>query len=212
MDKDRQRAKEQMKALPFKEKMANFWFYYKIHTIVLAVAMLVIVWSAVQCAKRIDYDLNVSYYSASFVTEENLAKFDEFLKSNIEDVNGNGSIDAKTTLNTANIDGEYLDQNSQAIMMKLQAELASGEVFAYMADEGFKQYIEKVLGDSDAIEQVVDISNAQIVKEVLNPAEGEKVYWLSLAEYEARKGDPKAVAERKNVKAIEKLLFESIQK
>ncbi len=212
MDKDRQRAKEQMKALPFKEKITNFWFYYKTHTIVLAVAMIVIVWSAVQCANRIDYDLNVSYYSASFVAEENLAQFDEFLKSNIEDVNGNGSIDAKTTLNTARIDGEYLDQNSQATMMKLQAELASGEVFAYMADEGFRQYIEKVLGDEEAIEQVVDISDAQIVKETLKLAEGEKVYWISLAEYEMRKDDPKAIAERKNVKAIEKLFFENTQK
>ena len=80
MDKDRQLAKELAKEMSFKEKAKHFWYYYKIHTLAILFAIVIITWGAVQCANRIDYDLDISFFSESYIPEEALDEFDIFLK------------------------------------------------------------------------------------------------------------------------------------
>lgn len=209
MDNDRRRAKEQMKALPFKEKLKNFWYYYKIHTIVLIFAVIVFGWSAVRCSSRIDYDLEVSFYSSRYVSDESLAAFDEFLKSKIEDANQNGSVDAKVYLYNADIEAEYLDQDAQTVITRLQAEFAAGECQAYIVDEAFKNYILNVFGDMEVVEKITDITDEEIIKQTLKPADDVKLYWISIVEYDTHKDDKEIAAERKNAEIIESYFDEN---
>lgn len=206
MDTDRQRAKEQMKALPFKEKMANFWFYYKIHIIVISAAAIVLGYSAVQCSRRIDYDLDISFYNSYYIEDEKIEKLNMFLKDNIKDTNQNGSVDARAYLYTAQIDGEFLDQNAQAVIARLQTELASGECQAYIMDEAFKKYTESVFGNMEVIEKVIEIESVPEIKNALELADGEKLYWISVFGYDKQKDKPEIKAERESVKLIESIL------
>lgn len=212
MDKDRQLAKELAKKMSFKEKIKHFWYYYKPHTLALIFALVVIVWSAVQCANRIDYDLDISFYSGNYVEEEALAEFDVFLETLCDDVNGNGVVDAQAYLFSGKITEEYLDQNAQAILTKLQSEIAMGECPAYIVDEGYKNYIEMLTEDMEVIDKITEITDVPIIRETFNPGEGVKLYFISILEYDTQKGNKELLKERENMKKVEQYFIDRVEK
>lgn len=212
MDKDRQLAKELAKKMSFKEKIKHFWYYYKPHTLALIFALVVIVWSAVQCANRIDYDLDISFYSGNYVEEEALAEFDVFLETLCDDVNGNGVVDAQAYLFSGKITEEYLDQNAQAILTKLQSEIAMGECPAYIVDEAYKNYIEMLTEDMEVIDKITEITDVPIIRETFNPGEGVKLYFISILEYDTQKGNKELLKERENMKKVEQYFIDRVEK
>lgn len=211
MDKDRQLARELAKEMSFKEKLQHFWYYYKPHTLALIFALVVIVWSAVQCANRVDYDLDISFYSESYTSDESLAAFDIFLETLCDDINGNGVIDAQAYLLTGNITEEYLDQNAQAVLTRLQNEIALGECPAYIVDEAYKNYIEMFTKDMGIIENITEITDAPVIREIFNPGEGVKLYFVSMVEYDTHKDNAELVKERGNMKKVESYFVDSLK-
>lgn len=212
MDKDRKLAKELAKEMSFKEKIKHFWYYYKPHTLALIFALVVIVWSAVQCANRIDYDLDISFYSESYVEEEALEEFDLFLETLCDDVNENGVVDAQAYLFTGSITAEYLDQNAQAVLTKLQSEIAMGECPAYIVDEAYKNYIEMLTENMEVIDKITEITDVPIIRETFNPGDGVKLYFISILEYDTQKGNDELRKERENMKKVEKYFIDRIEK
>ncbi len=204
MDKDRQLAKELRKEMSVKEKLKHFWYYYKAHTLTLLFALVVIVWGAVQCANRIDYDLDISFYTESYVSDEALAEFNLFLETLCDDVNENGVVDAQAYLLNGNITGEYLDQSAQATLTKLQSEIAMGECPAYIADEAYKNYIEMFTDEMDVIDNIIEITDVPIIRETFNPGDDVKLYFISIVEYDTQKGNAELLKERENMKKVEK--------
>ena len=212
MDKDRQLAKKLTKEMPFKERLQHFWYYYKIHTLVLVFALVLIVWSAVQCANRVDYDLDISFYSERYVEEEALAEFDLFLETLCDDINENGVVDAQAYLFLGNITEEYLDQNAQATLTKLQSEIAMGECPAYIVDEAYKNYIEMLTKDMDVIDTITEITDIPLIREIFNPGEDVKLYFISIQEYDTQKGNEELLKERENMKKVEQYFIDRTEK
>ena len=56
MDAEAKRVKEQIKALPPKEKIKHFWEYYRKITILLIIALIVVVIEVISIATRTNYD------------------------------------------------------------------------------------------------------------------------------------------------------------
>ena len=212
MDKDRQLAKKLAKEMSFQEKVKHFWYYYKPHTLALIFALAVIVWSAVQCASRVDYDLDISFYSESYVSEEVLEEFDLFLETLCDDVNENGVVDAQAYLFSGKITDEYLDQNAQAILTKLQSEIAMGECPAYIVDEAYKNYIEMLTEDMNVIENITEITDVPLIRKIFNPGEGVKFYFISIVEYDTQKGNVELFKERENMKKVEQYFIDRVPK
>ncbi len=212
MDKDRQLARELTKEMSFKEKLQHFWYYYKPHTLALIFVLAVIVWSAVQCANRIDYDLDISFYTESYISDEALDKFDVFLETLCDDINENGVIDAQAYPFTGNITGEYLDENAGAILTKLQSEIAMGECPAYIVDDAYKNYIEMLTEDMDVIDNITEITDVPIIRETFNPGEGVKLYFISIVEYDTQKENEELLKERENMKKVEQYFIDRVKK
>ena len=203
MDLEAKRAKEQMKALPLKERMKNYWFYYKWHVVAGIAVLAMIAVTVVQVATRVDYDLNVACYSVAYMNEEKIDAFADFLEEHIEDTNENESKDVGIAVNVADITGETMDQMAQAIMTKFSAELAAGTNGAFIADETYKNLLDKYEG---MVETVVEISSIPELKEALGVADGQKLYWLTMAVTEALDNDKDFAKQHKNAKLIEDYL------
>ena len=202
MDRDRKKAKEQMKAQPIKTKIENFWFYYKKHVIIVIVLMAVLVSECVRCSRQIDYDLQISYYSKNVASQERIDSLKEILKNNAVDINDNDSVDVEVYAYAGDINSIDTAQDAQAAMLKLQAEVAMGECPFYIMDEFYKDYIIKM--GEEILDMVVDLALVPEFKEKLDLKDGESLYWVSV---KPRKENSDQNSQFDNVDLIEEKIF-----
>lgn len=76
----------------FSEKLSNFWFQYKLAviSIVVTVALLAVLIS--QCASRVDYDLEILYFTYSPTLDYQTKQMAEYFEKFTPDVNGDGEV------------------------------------------------------------------------------------------------------------------------
>jgi len=202
VDKQAREAREMTKQLKGKEKWKNFWYYYKYHTIAVIIAALVIAYSLAECANQTKYDLNVSCYTATYINNSNIDLFTREIEKNIDDINENEEIDADVVVNMTDLANP--SEQTQAVFMKFFAELAGGEAFGYILDETFYQMLAK--DNEDSIETAIQIDNIPLIKEIFNPQENQKLYWITKSIYETEKGNPKKIAAHKNAVKVQEYL------
>ena len=118
-----------------KEWRGYFWDYYKWHTIGGLFAAGLIIYSCVQCATAVQYDLQVDYISENGILEETRDALTELIKNNIDDANGNDSVDAFVlSLNMA----ETQDvQMTQAMQTKMMLEQGYSESFVFILSKKY---------------------------------------------------------------------------
>ena len=185
MDKQAREAREQMKALSKKDKWTNFWYYYRTHVIVGIFVIFLIGYTAVECAKRVNYDLTISYYSTTPISQEGTGKLTEELVKIVDDINYNGQVDVYIAPCFANLNEQ--NEQTQAVLMKLQAELAGGDSMGYIVDETYYNMLNK--GYEECFEEFILISEIPSIREMLGIPEDTKVYWAVKKLYEAEKDD-----------------------
>ncbi len=181
MDLEAKRAREAMKKLPFKDKIANFWFYYKIHTIVAVLVLALISWSAVQCSRIVDYDIEIGYFGVYGLGQERVERFTEYISGYAQDVNQNGKVDVGIHQIMGNITTQYIDQDGQGALQKLDIEVSTNGCTAFILDEDFKNVF--CMSYKDVVKEVVDLRECSKAKELLQITEDEPLYWVSLLEY-----------------------------
>ena len=177
MDAEARRIKEEIKNLPFKEKMSNYWHYYKIHFFVAVACAIALGTSIVQCATRVDPDMAVAVYLGWTIGDDEITQFAELLKAECVDIDGDGEVYVKITPSVADIANESMDQMTMTIFERFQAELAANAYAGYVLDEEFKNLM--VDAYKYPKENVIEISSISEIKECLKIADGEKLYWLS---------------------------------
>lgn len=202
MDKQAREAREHMKALTPREKWNNFWYYYKIHVLAGIFAVILIVFTAVECANRINYDLNISYYSSTAISDDGISKLTEYFKSAVDDINQNGSVDVGIA--SCYADPDEQSEQTQAVMVKLSAELAAGDSMGYLLDEKYKEIFMR--NYPEAAEKLLDISDIPEIREAIGAADGEKLYWVTKTVYETEQNKPEKLAQHDNAKKVEALL------
>lgn len=200
MDKQAFDAKEQMKQLSFREKWTNFWYYYKFHVLAAIFVVFLVGYTAVECATKTHYDLQVSYYSTIPIDTEGVDKLEEKLAAEIDDVTMNGSTDI--IIVPCYADMENQSEQTQAVFVKFAAELAAGETMGYIVDEKFLEMFED--GYPETVDSCFEITESPIVKECLKMPDGEKLYWVTKAIYDREKDDDDKLAAHNNaVKAAD---------
>lgn len=75
--------------MTFKKKLENYWYYYKIHTIVGLFVSIILVTSIVQCAKNVEFDMQLAHVGTSYISTDQIQ---QSLKNIVPDVNGDGNI------------------------------------------------------------------------------------------------------------------------
>ena len=73
-----------------KKWFENYWYYYKIHTIAGIFILILLVYSIVECANKVNPDATVSYIGALYFGEEFSADFEQKLSDCIDDIDGDG--------------------------------------------------------------------------------------------------------------------------
>lgn len=202
MDKQALEAREQMKSLSGREKLINFWYYYKVHIFAAIFVIVIVAFTAVECARNIKYDLQISYYSTVAIDTDGVTKLAENLKEAVDDINLNGSTDVQIAPCFANLD--EASEQTQAVYVKFTAELAAGEAMGYIVDERFLEMFKK--GYAESAEDIVEITNSPVIKKYLKLPEGQKLYWVTKTLYEKEKGKDESVAAHKNALKVEEYL------
>ncbi len=195
MDQETKRAKAQMKELSVKDRIKNYWYYYKVHFFVAVICFCFLAVTVVQCANRIDYDMTVSMYTTKKISDETLTELSQLLKSECVDINGDEAVNVDLKSNVADISKGVSNEMTFAMQQKLIAEFAASTAEAFVMDEVFKNYM--VNGYEYPIEDVVEISCNPQIRQQLKLAEDEKLYWMpAFKRKDTDKPDPFVNVER----------------
>lgn len=132
MDKDKQMARDEVRALPVGEKIKHYAYYYKVHAIIAVLVILLLGLYIYQRVTATPADLTVSVFSEEYITidgEEKMeALFGDFISGDEEKI-------ADVVVTTvAAPDGVNLEKISMAYQ-KLDGQLAAGTVSALIFDE-----------------------------------------------------------------------------
>ncbi len=188
MDKQRAEAKKMAKELPFKEKVKHFWEYYKNHTLLALFLAVMLIITAVQCARQIDYDLEISLYTSKGLLQEKVDFLEQTIKEQSYDINDNGIVDIGVFQNFADISNpDVYDEKVEAVLSKFQAELSANSSPVYILDEDYKEMLLK--GFPDGVKVLIDISQIPEIKDELKIGDDEKLYFAVLPEYEGKEND-----------------------
>ena len=117
--------------MTFKEKWQNYWYYYKVHTLVgLAVAAVMAILLA-QCATTEKYDYSVTLYMSKTMPEQVRKVMAEELAAYGEDLNGDGEVKVEI------LDCTYGSNDNVRMnqIAKLQARLTMPESILFLTDE-----------------------------------------------------------------------------
>lgn len=202
MDKQAQKAKEQRKALSFKEKIENFWYYHKTHLIIGVVVVSLFIYTSIEFHNMTENDISIAYYSSSPISEEGVEEFKALLKTGVEDINASGTIDVGII--AAYADPMREDDQTRATMMRLQAELMAGEHSAYIVDGAYKKIIEENF--AEVIESTLEITRIPEAKATLRYDEGNELFWITRRVYEQEMKDEMVVKRHQNAVNIEEIL------
>lgn len=135
-----------------KEKLNNFWFQYKWHTI--AVVALVVVLSVLisQCATRTKYDIEVVFFTYTPVMDIQIDEVADYIAKHARDVNGDGEINIQVvncSFNNSGTDNQY----RYTMLTKLQALIAGDQnALLYITDDKSYKYLEGISEDSSIFE------------------------------------------------------------
>ncbi len=118
-------------------KIKNFWYHYKVQTLLALFLTAAMAVGISQCVKRPNYDLRAVVYTKNYYNDEQTAVFEKYLKQYATDINGDGVINVQIINCSYNKeDGPYDYDYVSSLTTKLQAVISSeGAVQLYIVDE-----------------------------------------------------------------------------
>lgn len=134
-----------MTKLGFKKWWENYWYYYKVHTMVLVLVIVVMAIMITQCVKKVEPDCKLVLYAHKDVPSEVITAMEQELGRFAEDYNNDGKIAVEI------VNCSYNPNNPNKNIMiaqlsKLQGELGLSESILFITDmQGFKSLDEQGL-------------------------------------------------------------------
>ncbi len=209
MDAEAKRAKEQIKALPPKERIKHFWEYYRKTTFLIVIALVVVIAEVISLATHTKYDLQISAFTCQGLPAQSAEILTEEIKSQCYDINGNDSVDIQFIPYAADIEDPKYNPETDAIVQKLQVELVANNCPGYIVDKSYKKIIEE--GFPALTKSSVEISKIPGFSEKLKLSEDIELYWLSVVEYESTKNNEKMIKKYELVEVIEEYFEKKLE-
>lgn len=205
MDRQAREARQMAKELPFREKVAHIWMYYKNWIIGGIIAAILIGTTAYQMATRPSYDLELSFYAEKMLSEESVAKLEQYIAGFMEDVDGDGEVTVKIYTNFASILGGGAE-GTYAIQTKLMSELAAGEYPVYLFDETYSEQMNQGMYEG-CMESMRNVSEAPQLHALLKLPEGTNIYWGTRSLYESEQEKEEKILTHDRAIAVEEAIF-----
>ncbi|MGI6094180.1 MAG: hypothetical protein ACOYBL_01995 [Lachnospiraceae bacterium] len=90
----------EMMEMTWKQKLSNFWFYYKWRVILGVFIGYLLLHFLIDMITRVDYDYSVAILSETMFFNGELEKVQDVLEEYAEDRNGNGKVDVQVIVYT----------------------------------------------------------------------------------------------------------------
>ena len=125
----------------FKEKMQNYWYHFKWHTIVGVFLAVVITVMVAQCATREKYDLITVFFTYTYVMDGQTQQVEEYLEQYASDIDGDGKVNVRVVNCSFNAENGNV-QVSQTSLMKLQSMIAAeSKAMLFILDDKSEEYL-----------------------------------------------------------------------
>ena len=135
----------------FGEKFKNFWFYYRwavLGTILTIVAISLFI---AQCVSKTDYDLEVTLYTADFISDSDADIIQQYMEKYCEDINDDGEINVLINNCSYSTGG-----NTQAELIantKIHTIIAAEyKAVLFITDDTTRNYLNTVAGNNGFFE------------------------------------------------------------
>ena len=187
MDKDRQKAKEKVKALPLKEKIKHYWGYYKYYVIgvlLVAIAIGTTVYQKVTTPKP---DLEVLIFADEYMSEDMKTPIKETVE-NFAFVK-NQELFAEVTLTEIPFHDSSRYEELQGSCAKLMAELSTGKRKIYILDQVVFDYVIKDVPATEIWDENYSMALNESAKKALGLKEDKTYYYLTQILYEEKEKD-----------------------
>lgn len=134
-----------------KEKLSNFWFQYKWHTIGIVAAVIMLAVLITQCATKTKYDLEIVYFTYTAALDDQTAKIADYFEKRASDLDGNGEVNVQV-INCSIGASSTNTENRNAVYTKIQSLIVADEkAILYITDEESIKYFDNMSSDSGGL-------------------------------------------------------------
>ncbi len=183
----------------FKEKLQNYWFHFKWHTLVTILSIFMIVFLVSECNAKTDWDMQVVYFTYTPILENQIDLIGEYLEKFSEDINGDGEVNI-SVVNCSVSENDFNSQYAKNVYTKLQTMIfAEEKAILYITDEKSAQYF-----DVDKLKNFFQTEHLKLGADFYTATTSEELGSLSEGlQISARKVEGTALEKSKKAKEIQ---------
>lgn len=133
-----------IKPKTFREKWHNYWYHYKVQTLIAMALIAVVVIGVTQCAARKKYDYEILYFAYTPALDPQTEAIGKYFEKYGEDVNGDGKVNVKMV--NCSVADTSKDASREDVLFRVQSILAAEkEIVVYVVDDKAIEYFENAL-------------------------------------------------------------------
>ena len=138
-----------------RKKIDNFWYYYKIHVLVVVFILFVASVFIKDIVTKVDYDYSVAFVTEEMMTNEEISSIQSVFEREAEDLNGDGEIHVEVQ-NYTIPQGDSADpQLVAAGQTKLTVDIQEGTSMIFFLSPGcYESYKDSVVLPADESEYI----------------------------------------------------------
>ncbi len=154
-----------------KEKLQNYWYHFKWHTIGAIALIAVITTMCVQCATREKYDFIAVIFTNSYIETGRMDKIEEYLEQYATDIDGDGKVSVRV------VDCSTADSNPNSVInqtakSKLQSLIvAEPKAVLYIFDDKGHETLSSISGQG-----ILDAEALTLPEDFYKACDGEADY------------------------------------
>ena len=130
----------------------NYWFYYKKHTIIGAIVLVLLAFILHDSLTREKFDVTVVYATSEATIAEQEEVIAEILKQYAADYNGDGKVTVEVDVESLPLNDELGSELFTAMQTRFAGEMAVGEKSIYIMDKTLYDYYD-VAGAFEDLEE-----------------------------------------------------------
>lgn len=149
----------EIKPKTFKQKVINFWEYYKtaVFSVLIAAGILAVL--IVQCSTKKQDDLRIVLFDNEIIVHSQIAQIEEYFESLCGDINGDGEAVVTVVDCTFEV-GKSSAEYQQAKMQKLQTVIAADETaMLYITSEETYKFIDELGLEGDLLTEAQPLNS-----------------------------------------------------
>ncbi len=131
--------------LTFSGKLKNYWYHYKLQTILTVFLAVALALCVHQCATKPSYDAEIILYNNNVYSIEQVDLLTDYMTQFFEDTNGDGEVKIVISDCSYTTDGTFDSNRMNTLATKLNATIASGvEAQLYILDAKTQKQLDKL--------------------------------------------------------------------